>query len=273
MAENTQTEPVVEQVAPEQPAVQNDENQGDINAATPPANGLPEEVSERTKSRFEELTKQLADERRSREALEQAYRTLQTPKEQPKAEPENQIDALYDDETGLLNEQALTSLQQRTFEAEKAAQEAKAVMDKFLQDKQSQETQEFERKAAEEAYTSHPELNPTSETFNKDLSDITSSLILQSMLHPEKFDGKELTFKQAGDKAKAMVAKIAGNAKAEGANEALEQLSQKELASLETTGSPTRRQDVINNQEELRKRSRKGDLDAFVARMRGVSQG
>jgi hypothetical protein len=222
-------------------------------------NELPNEASERTKARFDELTNQLREERQRREALEGAFKTLK-----PEAKTE-QDQPIYDPDTGLLNEQALTNVQLRAQEAEKTAQEAKTELQQLKEEriKQSQEIEDME------AYQAHPELNPKDEKFNKDLRDMTASLMLQSMVHPEQFGDKQLTHKEAGDRAKELVAKISGNVKEEAAKEAIEQLSPKEQAALEATGS-NKRSDVADI-SNLRYRTRKGDEDAIVARLKRMS--
>lgn len=222
-------------------------------------NELPNEASERTKARFEELTSQLKEERQRREALEGAFKTLK-----PEAKPEaNQ--PIYDPDTGLLNEQALNNVQLRAQEAERQAQETKKQLDQLLegQKKQTQEREDLE------AFTAHPELDPKNEKFNKDLRDMTASLMLQSMVHPEQFGDKQLTHKEAGDKAKELVAKISGNVATEAAKEAIEQLSPKEQAALEATGSTKRGN--TTDLTDLRRQTRRGNEDAIVARLKGLS--
>ena len=255
MAEDTQG---VEQVENDTqlPAAPTGEQQTTGSEQVP--NELPNEASERTKARFEELTSQLAEERRSREALEKAFNTLK-PKE-AKAE----IQPIYDPDTGLLNEQALTNVQLRAQEAEKTALEAKTELQQLREEriKQTQEREDLE------AYQAHPELDPKNEQFNKDLRDMTASLMLQSMVHPEQFEGKQLTHKQAADKAKELVAKISGNVKEEAAKEAIEQLSPKEQAALEATGS--RQRTGLKDMDSLQRRTRKGDESAIMERLQRI---
>ncbi len=226
-----------------------------------PSNELPSEASERTKERFDTLTKELKEERQSREALERAFNTLK-PKEDVK--PETQA-PIYDPDTGLLNEQALTNVQLRAQEAEKQAQETKKQLDGYLEE---------QKKAAqvredEEAFKAHPELDPKDKAFSKDLRDMTASLMLQSMIHPEDFGNKQLTHKEAGDKAKDLVAKLSGKVSEKAAQEAIEQLSPKEQAALDATGSHTQSSD--DNIESLRRRTQRGDEDAIVARLHKIN--
>lgn len=222
-------------------------------------NELPNEASERTKARFDELTTQLKEERQRREALEGAFKTLKPEAKSEATQP------IYDPDTGLLNEQALNNVQSRAIEAERQAQETKKQLDQLLegQKKQSQEREDME------AFTAHPELDPKHEKFNKDLRDMTASLMLQSMVHPEQFGDKQLSHKEAGDKAKELVAKISGNVATEAAKEAIEQLSPKEQAALEATGS-SKRSDVAD-MTDLKRQTRKGSDDALVERLRRMN--
>lgn len=224
-------------------------------------NELPNEASNRTKERFETLTRELREERQRREALEGAFNTLK-PKEESRTVTEQPI---YDPDTGLLNEQALSNVQLRAQQAEKTAQEASQKLEGLLED-QKRQSQDRED---QEAYVAHPELNPESDQFNKDLRDMTASLMLQSMVHPENFGNKQLSHKEAGDKAKELVAKISGNVKEEAAKEAIEQLSPKEQAALEATGS-NRRSDTTDI-STLRYQTRKGSQEAIIARLQRMN--
>jgi len=223
---------------------------------------LPSEASERTKERFDTLTKELKEERQQREALERAFNTLK-PKEQ--AKPEVAVAPIYDPDTGLLNEQALTNVQLRAQEAERQAQETKKQLDSYLEEQKKQ----AQVREDQEAFTAHPELDPNSKVFSKDLRDMTASLMLQSMVHPEDFGNKQLTHKEAGDRAKDLVAKLSGKVKEQAAQEAIEQLSPKEQAALDATGSHN--QSSSENIESLRRRTQRGDEDAIVARLHKIN--
>ena len=221
--------------------------------------GLPTEASERTKSSFDRLTNELREERQKRIALESAYSTLK-PKE---AQKEADL-PIYDPDTGLLNEQALTTVQQRAIEAERQAHQTQAELQQLLEDRK----REVQLKEDQEAYKAHPELNPEAKDFNKDLRDVTAALMLKSMIHPEEFDGKQLSHKEAGDRAKDLIAKISGNVREEAAKEAIEQLSPKEQAALEATGS--NQVSSTGDLEVLKRQTRTGDINALMARLKNV---
>lgn len=232
---------------------------GEQQTAAQADDGLPKEASERTKSRFDTLTNELREERQKREALEKAFSTLK-PKEAKK-----EVDLpIYDPDTGLLNEQALNTVQLRAQQAEEQAHKTQAELQQLLEDRK----RDVQIKEDQEAYTAHPELNPEGDAFNKDLRDVTAALMLKSMIHPEEFDGKQLTHKEAGDRAKALIAKISGNVREEAAKEAIEQLSPKEQAALEATGS--RQVTSTSDLEVLKRQTRSGDINAIMARLKNV---
>lgn len=258
MAEDTQGD-IVPENETQDPATPTGEQQTTETSKEVAGDGLPDEASERTKSRFDTLTTELREERQKREALEKAFSTLK-PKETSR-EPDAPI---YDPDTGLLNEQALNTVQLRAQQAEEQAHKTQAELQQLLEDRKK----EVQLKEDQEAYTAHPELNPEAKTFNKDLRDVTASLMLRSMLHPEEFEGKQLSHKQAGDRAKDLISKISGNVREEAAREAIEQLSPKEQAALEAAGSQVRQN--TGDLESLKRRTRSGDVSAIVERLKGV---
>lgn len=226
--EQKTSEPVVEQVVTE--------------------SGLPDSASDRTKHEFDKLREDLRGERQRREAVESAFKSMQPAKTET-------ITPLVDPETGYLNEEGLTDLQKRTIAAEKRAAEAEQSIKGYMQDQ--------ENKAL---YAAHPDLNPNSETFNQKVHNLTSSLLLDSMLHPDQYGGKQLDPVEAASLAKGYGS--IETAKKEGAKEAIEQLTPKEQASLEAVGTPARRGEMASDRlNDLRLRSRKGDADAIAERL------
>jgi len=211
---------------------------------------LPAEVSERTAQQFDKLRQQLREERERRAAIEGAYRTLQ-PQETPTP--------LIDPDTGYLDEQALTAIQREAQQARMEAQQLRAEMNQAQMDAENRET-----------YTVHPELDPNGKAFDKKLHVATRQILLDAMLNPQDYGDKQLSFKEAADMAKGMTQ--ADKARADGAREAIEQLTPKEQASLEASGSSQRSRVVAGAQEveDLRRRSRKGDPEAIVARLNAL---
>ena len=214
--------------------------------------GLPESASERTKTEFEKLRKDLREERDRREAAEAAFRTLQ-PKEAPQ-EP------IYDPDTGYVDAKVLTDTHQRALEAEKRATKAE---ESIAQLRQEQE--------AREAYAAYPEANPDTKEFDPKLKNLAAGVILQSMLNPQDFGGKQFSLKEAYDYLKNDNNSAAvEEARKEAAQEAIEQLTPKEQATLEATGTPARRSDVGSTHQTLVERTRIGDYDAIAERMNRI---
>lgn len=219
-------------------------------------NELPEDVSERTSAQFEKLRRQLQEERQRREAIEGAYRSLNKPDAQDQYVP------IIDPDTGLIDEDSLRQVQQQS---QAALAEAQRIRDELSQAQRDREDAE--------TFAAYPELNPQNkDSFDNKLHIATRQVMLDSMLNPQDYGNKQLSFKEAADLAKGGIG--ADSARAEGAKEALEQLTPKEQASLGTSSSSTRRSVVAGTQEaeELRIRSRKGDPDAVIARLNALDK-
>lgn len=237
MAEDTkkaQDTPVTPTQEPELPT--GEQQTAEVEPERETSEGLPEEASERTKREFDKLTgsnKELADqlkeERVRREYYESLFNSMKqdVPAEQP----------IVDPETGLLSEQVLTDIQKKAQEASQRAERAEKAI------------QEIERTQENRAvYGAFPELDPDGKSFNKDLHVLTSSLALRSMVSPEDFGGKQLSFMEAAQKAKEMLrSKVTEQ-------ETIESLEPKEQGSLEASGSSARRQP--DDYDDLRRRSR-----------------
>lgn len=244
-------EPVKE--TPESPMPSEEQKTPEPIEVKPPevTEGLPEDAKERTKQEFEKMREKLREERTRREYLETVFNSMQT----KKAEPE--ITPIYDPSTGLLDEKALTDVQRRTVAAEDRAKRAEEAVSSYLQDQENRET-----------YAAFPELNPEAEKFNKTLHNLTRSIALDSMVNPTDYGGKQLSFKDAADIAKKTMGTSVEQIKKEAAKETLEQLTPKEQASLEATGSTTRRQQALGSLDELKRRTQKGDVNATIERLK-----
>ena len=247
MDENTKAEPV-QQDAPMPSAEPSEE----VSQEAPKEDVLPESASERTKTEFEKLRNDLREERSRREAAESAFRTLQ-PKE---VAPE----PIYDPDTGFVDPAVLTETQRRAIEAEKRATKAEEAVSQFRQEQE-----------AREAYIAYPEANPDAKEYDPKLKNLAAGVILQSMLNPQDFGGKQFSLKEAYDYLKSDTnSKAVEEARKEGAQEAIEQLTPKEQATLEATGTPARRSDVGSSHDTLVERTRRGDTDAIAERMNRI---
>lgn len=216
-------------------------DQSDVSSDGKTETGLPVEVKERTRQEFEKLKSELRDERARREYMEQVYNSLQPKANEPVETP------IYDPDTGLLDEQVLTDMQRRTKEAEQRAQKAESSVNSYL-----------EAQEKREVFTKHPDADPNAEQFDKNMSDVASSLIFRSMVHPEEFGNKQLSFMEGIERAKSMI----------NPNKDVKQTELKEQASLENTGSSGRRTQVESDLQELQRKSRRGDKDAILERIK-----
>lgn len=248
MDENTQAEPE-QQEAPMPSAEPSEVPQ------EPQEDGLPESASDRTRHEFEKLREENRRERERREAAEAAFRTLQ-PNQVAQPEP------IYDPDTGYVDPNALTALQRQAVEANERATKAEQTVNQFRQEQE-----------AREAYLAHPEANPDSKEYNPKLKNLAAGVILQSMLNPQEFGGKQFSLKEAYDylKADTTDTKAVEEARKEGAQEAIEQLTPKEQATLEAIGTSGRRSDVGQSHDTLVERTRRGDYDAIAERMKRIS--
>jgi len=210
---------------------------------------LPDGAKERTREEFEKLKAKLRDERNRREYLENAYKSLTVKEEKP--------DPVYDPNTGLINENALTDIQRRAIEAERRAQRAEQAIQNFAQMQEEKET-----------FSEFPELDPSSKKFDRTLHRVTRSILIDSNLHPEDYEGRQLKFVEAARFARNMSPSQVKEAEKRGAQQAIEGLTPKEQASLEATGMPSRRQEIESDLGDLRYKTRKGDLDSIIARMK-----
>lgn len=214
---------------------------------------LPDGSSERTTREFDKLRTQLREERAARQYYETVFTQLQPKQQQQPTTP------IVDPDTGYVNEQALTAAQQAAYEAKQEAQMTRQQWNQYLQDQEDRET-----------YAAHPDLNPKdTKTFNREKHVGTRQIMLDSMLNPGDYGGRQLSFKEAADLAANRTSSVnAEEARREGAKEALEQLTPKEQASLGADGFSSERVGSYESSEELAVRTRKGDVQSIIARMR-----
>jgi len=253
MAEDTKAkvqkdEPVTE--TQEAPMPSEEQKTTDVPAEAETQDGLPDEASDRTKHEFDKLNTQFREERQRREALEAAFSTLQ-PKQAAPA-------PIYDPDTGYIDPNVLTDVQRRAIEAEQRAANAERTVQEYRTEQE-----------AKEAYTSYPELNPEdTKKFDKNLHIRVRSLILDSMVNPQDYDGKQLSMKDAADLLKNTASSQVEEARQEAAQQAVEQLTPKEQAALDAVGSQgNRTTEALANLDELRRRTRKGDSSATLERL------
>src|SRR3990167_3187478 len=164
-------------------------------------------VSDRTTEQFEKLkdsnkklfeaNRLLQEELTRRSRSEQTFAPIQqTP---PSNVPAPAIEQFVeiDPTTGeqYVNEKKLSTA---LAEANQKATRAETAVQNYIRQQNVLE----EEKQTAEAYTAHPEINPSSPSFDANLSRFTSALLLHSMMNPQEYGGRTLTFKEAVDEAK-----------------------------------------------------------------------
>ncbi len=206
---------------------------------------LPEGTKERTAREFEKLKEQLRFEREERRRLTE----------------QSQLPPVYDPNTNYVNGEVLSSMQQEVYKN-------RAELDSLRRD---QALREEERSKAE-MLTAYPQLDPLAKNYDEGFDNLTASIWYHASIAPDRYGGKMLTFKEAADRAKQVTNKDLESARAQGAQQAIEQVTSKEQATLAGSGSTVRRNQVSTDTETLRKQTRSGNLDAMVARMRAMKK-
>lgn len=210
---------------------------------------LPEGVSERTALQFEKLRRQLAEEKAKNQSPFDSVR----PSYQPSSPSQ-----LYD-ENGYINANALENLQKMALAAEQRAARTEQELQKRDEEEQTRE-----------ALAAYPELDPKAgKKHDKTLYNLTSALILDSMVNPQKYGNKVLRYKEAADYVKGQSKGELGKAEEAGMAKAIEQLTPKEQAALEATGRSDRRTSTMGTQE-LQERTRLNDYGAIMERLKNV---
>ena len=235
-----------------------DQSSGGAESQAPAASGLPDSASERTTEQFDKLKTQLREERAQREKVEGTFRDYYSSTQQSANKQTEATQAIVDPDTGLIDEKALNALQGDTQKALKEAQEA------LQASKQSAQAAE-ER----EAFATHPELDRNDDSFDNELHVKTRRILTDAMLNPNDYGGRQLSFKQAADIAKGLGG--AKEAKAEGAKEAIESLTDTEQAALAAQGSSGRRTNTQETTAELSYKTRHGDDQALADRIKALN--
>jgi len=216
---------------------------------------LPEDSSERTKQQFEKLKAQLRDARERLAKSESVFESIK-PKQQPQGMPT--ADQYIDPETGIVD---IAGLNRAIATAEKRAARAESTVQSYIEQQQTKE-----------ALKSYPQLDPKADNFDKDFHQRTRAFLMDSMVNPQDYGGKVLSFKEAADRANVGNTKVVEAAKQKGAEEAVTSLTPKEQASLEATGRSDRRQEG-RSLEDLSRETRKGGtagLKAAYERLQGI---
>lgn len=230
---------------------------------------LPENAKERTQEQFQKLKKRLRDERMARRKLEQYVRQASTQSQQAQRaksvedyldQNKGQVDkGVYNPDTGTLN---VDILEKKL----KAADQYKKQLDQVSQEFQNYVIAQQEK----ETFASYPELDPNNTDFDEDLHRATRSFLLDSQVNPQDYGGRQLTFKEAADKASKFMKKRDKQVAKEAANQTMKQITQKEQASLQATGNSGNRTQARQDLGDLRNKTRLGNMEALLARMKGI---
>lgn len=253
---------------------------------------LPQGTSQRTTEQFDKLkdsNKRLYDAnqllqqelRKKEQATKQFAPVQQTPGQTQTKEPKVEDFIQTDPQTGeqYVNED---KLKKAIDDAGQRATRAETAVQSYI----NQQQQIEEKRQTEEAYASYPQLDPKSEKYDASLSRVTRANLLDSMMNPNDYKGRALTFKEAADlasgkasqktmeqqtKEKETAEKEAKEAKEK---EKQEKLEAKQQATAGAKGVPSTTQEPAQDEEariaNLRMRSRQGDMWAVAQRLTKV---
>lgn len=241
---------------------------------------LPTGTSDRTAEQFDKLkdsnkrlyeaNQLLQQELARKKQLEQQFKPVQTavPQEQqPKIEQFIETDPVTGEQ--FVNEARLKGA---ISEAQSRATRAEQAVQTYIQ----QQKQREEQKQTEEAYKAYPELNPRHEKHDAELTKRTRAFLIDSMVNPQDYNGRPLTFKEAADVAKTQggvtpkpAPVVTEEPKKEEAKEAKTQAS----AGSEGVSSTMTRSFSAPDEElvKLQRETRMGDAWAIAKRLTRVS--
>ena len=207
---------------------------------------LPEGTSERTAQQFEKLKE---TNRVLKEQLESQTIEPLSPFPSVPQTPSKGPDQYYDPDTGIIGIDYLRDLERDLQRTKQNVQTIQAQSD------QQQES---------EAYAKYPELKT-----DPKLRNLVQATVVQSMINPQAFGGKQLSLTEAAEYVKTPSNSDIKKAEQQGAKEAIESLTPKEQASLEATGRSDKRSSA-ETQEALRQRTRRGDSSAIHERLKNI---
>jgi hypothetical protein len=292
--QNPNPAPVVEPVAPQAPAAvqqqpaptpqptpaqQNDRTNEqfqkllDSNKRLYEANELlKQEVSKRTQPQVPQAPVQQYPQYPQQQAQ---YPQYQQPQAQyPQVQQPSQVNVQdfveYDQEGNpYINEKRLQS---RIDEVNQMAKQAVSKVDTFIQSAEQREMQRQET----EAFNSYPELNPYDQRYDTRFSNQARAVIYDSLINPQDYNGRSLSFKEAADYVKSFIPQPApaplppqpaAPQPAPQSNPALD-AKQQASAAPSSYNVPARAQITDEQQlQHLVKETRKGNLQALAQRI------
>lgn len=275
----TDPAPQVPPVAPAAPVQQPVEQ-----VATPQ---IPEGASDRTKEQFDKLiesnkrlAEKLQEEIAAREKANQTFDPIQQV-------PQPQVQPTQIDPNDFITVNPVTG--EREYDIEKMATVTKAANERASKAEQAvqsyiqtSEQREIERQNRE-TFEVYPELDPDSrDTFDVEFSKGTRAIIYDSLINPQDYGGRPLSFKEAADQVKTKMAtqpaseaetkpeEATDEAKAKEA-QALE--AAKEQASLAAVGQQPESRETVEDEEayaKLVEGTRAGDDLALAMRLKNT---
>ncbi len=200
-----QPAPTAQPAATTEPTIVQPVSMGQQPAVTPAPQVQQPVVSERTAEQFEKLkdsnqklfdaNKLLQQELTRRAKSEQTFAPIQQTPTVPAPAIEQFVET--DPITGeqYVNQQKLTTA---LADATQRATHAESAVQNYIKQQQVLE----QEKQESEAYGAHPEVDPSNQKFDAEISRRTRALLLDSMMNPQDYRGRTLTFKEAADEAK-----------------------------------------------------------------------
>lgn len=202
---------------------------------------LSEDTTSRTSEQFDKLKKQLAEEKGKRAQYERMFAQT-APQAQP-AQQTSQGPSWFNPDTG---EVIVDSLQGELSQKDQQISQLRSTVQGLVAQNDARQTQA--------AYKKYPQLDPNRNDFNEELHNAVVGYLANSYAA-----GKTPTMRQAADTILNLNKTDVKKAQKEGAKQAMEKLTPKEEASVETSGRSDRRQEVQVSQEELVRATRGGE--------------
>lgn len=258
----------------------------------PEAQGTPTPagMTDRSQEQWEKLTDNnrklfeanqiLQQELIKRSQAQQTFQPIQQPAQQQVVpQPVNPDDFVFRDpvtgERYVDDVKLKSAIAESNRNAELARQEAAAVRS-YIQANEQKQLQKEET----EAFSAYPQLNPKGQEFDINFHNATSALILHSLVNPQNYGGRSLTFKEAADSVRTMngvqpqvvaMNNIQGNVQPVPQGTPSGQSAQ-DLKVQASVNLPSQPQAVIPAQtqediQQLRVRTRYGDDEALAQRL------
>lgn len=235
----------------------------------------------RTKEQFEKLLESNRKLFEANQQLQQKMETInqpqqpQVPQQVPTPQPQQVDPRDFIERDPVTGEQYIneTKMKSRIREIEERASRAEQTINSFIK---TAEQREIDRQNAE-AFSAHPELNPDSDGFDKNLSRQVRSVIYDSLLNAQDYGGRPLSFKEAADFIKGQqtpdtTTPTQGGNESTGESAAPQTNEKKEQSSAQAMSAPQNAPQQTSSEElgRMRMATRMGDDSALAARIVAV---